>query len=161
NGGLVHLEVFLRTQADTPILEASTPECRGPRDLLVYQRAFDHILTEVSGRSRAALARRGFAGRIAFGKNNRDSKGVGYGCHENYLVHEETRFWTRALAVLAAPVICFLLLPSLLFLFLVLVGVVLATIFAYLLPRQFEAIRRFWLNRFPRTKEKVRAAYFV
>ncbi len=69
NGGLVHLEIYLRTQGDTPILEISTPECRSPRDVLTYSRAYDAILEETSRRSSAPLAAAGFAGRLAFGKS--------------------------------------------------------------------------------------------
>ena len=86
NGGLIHLEIFLREQADTPILEVATPECASPEDLVVYQRAFDRILATASDRSWKALRNKGFEGRILFGKNNIDSRGTGYGCHENYLV---------------------------------------------------------------------------
>lgn len=161
NGGLVHLEVFLRTQADTPIIEAATPECRTPRDFLTYQRAFDHILTEVSVHSLAGLRRRGFNGRIAFGKNNRDARGVGYGCHENYLVHQETGLRDRLLLLLSAPLVLACLLPSALFLVVVLAGAILASAFQRRFPGAALALRRSFLRRFPRLKEHFRAWYFI
>jgi proteasome accessory factor A len=86
NGGLAHLEFFLHEQADTPILELATPECASARELTLYQRAFDALLGSASDRSWKALLKHGFQGRLLFGKNNLDSRGSGYGCHENYLV---------------------------------------------------------------------------
>ena len=66
NGGLVHLEIFLRNPSDVPILEVATPECRSPWDLLIYSRAYDEILEETSRRSSALLELQGYRGRIAF-----------------------------------------------------------------------------------------------
>ncbi|HVR74054.1 MAG TPA: proteasome accessory factor PafA2 family protein, partial [Planctomycetota bacterium] len=105
NGGLVHMESYIRRPADAPILEASTPECRSPWDLLLYSRAFDTILEETSRRSELLLARHGYAGRLVFGKNNRDPRGVGYGCHENYLVYSRATPRERVLRLAAAPLI--------------------------------------------------------
>lgn len=105
NGGLVHLEAFVRRQADVPILEVATPECRSPRDALVYSRAFDEILEETSRRSREALRAHGYRGAIAFGKTNSDPRGVGLGCHENYLVRSPPTASTYALAALFLPVL--------------------------------------------------------
>jgi hypothetical protein len=103
NGGLVHLEIFLRNPSDVPILEVATPECRSPWDLLVYSRAYDEILEETSRRSAALLELQGYRGRIAFGKNNRDSFGVGYGCHENYLVYSSPTTYEKVLWILTMP----------------------------------------------------------
>jgi len=161
NGGLVHLEIFLRRQADTPILEASTPECRSPRDLLAYQRAFDSILTEVSEKSRARMQEHGIAGRIAFGKNNRDVQGVGYGCHENYLVHQKTGSFDRLLVLLGVPLICLLLVPAILFVLAVILVVVVGSSLAYFFPRLTREIRKFGERKFPRAREQARAKYFL
>jgi hypothetical protein len=106
NGGLAHLEIALDQQEDVPILEVCTPECRSPQDLVEYSRAYDEILEETSRRSEPLLARYGFAGRLAFGKNNRDAAGTGFGCHENYAVYTRRRGsgpgpWRLALLPLA------------------------------------------------------------
>ncbi len=112
NGGLVHMEVFLRDQGDTPILEAATPECRSPWDLLVYSRAFDRLLDRVSRLSAAALADRGWAGRLAFGKNNLDSRDVGFGCHENYLVHHSSTKREKLAYLATLPALVVSLIPA-------------------------------------------------
>lgn len=113
NGGLLHMEAFNRIQADVPILEAATPECRSPWDLLTYSRAFDAILEDASRRSREALGRLGYRGAIAFGKNNLDSKGTSFGCHENFLVRSPPTPWTRISAALLGPLLFALFLPGL------------------------------------------------
>jgi len=105
NGGLVHLEIFLQTQADAPILEVCTPECRNPWDLLTYSRAYDEILEETSRRSEIALRKHGYKGRIAFGKNNLDARGVGFGCHENYLVHTRQTRLQQIIRALCTPLL--------------------------------------------------------
>lgn len=114
NGGLVHMELYLGNQADTPILEVGTPECASPRDLLIYQRAFDRILAVASDQMWAALRQHGYRGRIAFGKNNLDSRGVGYGCHENYLVRFKPGRLDLTLIALALPLLLALASPWLL-----------------------------------------------
>ncbi len=126
NGGLAHLELFLYEQEDTPILELSTPECSNPRDLLAYQRAFDDLLVDVSERSVGALAEAGYRGRLAFGKNNLDSRGVGYGCHENYLTNQRLPWPLALLFVLGAPFILLVALPWLLLLLTLLLLVLVA-----------------------------------
>ncbi len=161
NGGLIHFEIFLRTQEDTPILEAATPECRTPRDLLTYQRAFDEILTEISRASRAALLCRGWAGRIAFGKNNRDSRGAGYGCHENYFVREEPRLRDKLLFISAAPFLAILLVPAFFFLLLILAVVLIAAIGTRAFPELARWLRRVRERWMPHLRETLRACYFI
>jgi hypothetical protein len=146
NGGLVHVEIFLRTPADCPIIEAATPETRSPWDLVVYSRAFDRILEEASRRSAVLLSRQGFPGRLAFGKSNRDVRGVGFGCHENYLVHLPPRRSTYAAALLAFPFLLAALLPFLL-LVAVLLLLVLALVAAALVVRRLLPPVAFWAER--------------
>jgi proteasome accessory factor A len=123
NGGLVHLEIFLHSQADAPILEVCTPECRNAWDLLTYSRAYDELLEETSRRSQPALLEHGYKGRIAFGKNNLDARGVGFGCHENYLVHTRQTRLQRAVQALCAPLLLLSYFPVfLLFVFVVALG---------------------------------------
>ncbi|MDP9342903.1 MAG: proteasome accessory factor PafA2 [Actinomycetota bacterium] len=69
--------------------EYSTPECAGPRDLVVHDKAGERILE----RSLAEVQRILPPGqRLAIYKNNTDGKGNSYGCHENYLVDRATPF---------------------------------------------------------------------
>jgi proteasome accessory factor A len=80
NGGAVRFErnPFFNWRAASGLVEGATPECRGPRQLLRYQRAQDALL------SRAAVASGGDDGDAALLKNNQDPFGNVYGCHENY-----------------------------------------------------------------------------
>lgn len=80
NGGAVRFErnPFFNWRAASGLVEGATPECRGPRQLLRYQRAQDALL------SRAAVASGGDDGDAALLKNNLDPFGNPYGCHENY-----------------------------------------------------------------------------
>src|SRR5437016_7883777 len=69
--------------------EYSTPECAGPRDLVVHDKAGERILE----RSLEELHRVLPPGqRVAIYKNNSDGKGNSYGTHENYLVDRATPF---------------------------------------------------------------------
>jgi Pup amidohydrolase len=69
--------------------EYSTPECAGPRELVVHDKAGERIL------ERSLLAMQDVLApgqRVAIYKNNTDGKGNSYGCHENYLVDRRTPF---------------------------------------------------------------------
>src|SRR5512134_1122471 len=69
--------------------EYSTPECAGPRDLVIHDKAGERILE----RSLRELERAMPGGqRIAVYKNNSDGKGNSYGTHENYLVDRAVPF---------------------------------------------------------------------
>jgi proteasome accessory factor A len=77
NGGGLKLERLpLYTVPTAGLVEGATPECRGPGQLLLYQRAQDALL------SRAAAASSG--GEALLLKNNHDGNGHYFGCHENY-----------------------------------------------------------------------------
>jgi Pup amidohydrolase len=69
--------------------EYSTPECAGPRDLVIHDKAGERIL-EASLNHAAELLPPGE--RISVYKNNTDGKGNSYGCHENYLVDRKAPF---------------------------------------------------------------------
>ncbi|MBI4600582.1 MAG: proteasome accessory factor PafA2 family protein [Planctomycetes bacterium] len=163
NGGLAHLEICLQGQHDTPILEMCTPECRGPHDLLLYARAGDAILEETSRRSEERLRFGGHEGRIAFGKSNRDARGVGFGCHENYLVHRKATRTEQALVALAMPLLFACYLPV----FLVFVAVLVLS-FAWLALTRLPALEglaartaRWLAARAPWVPRACRGAYFV
>ncbi len=71
--------------------EYSTPECAGPRELVIHDKAGERILE----RSLHEVARTGpGSARIAIYKNNSDGKGNSYGTHENYLVDRAVPFGT-------------------------------------------------------------------
>ena len=124
NGGLIHLELYVQRQSDTPIIEVATPECSNPDDLVVYQRAFDQILATASDRSWRAFSGHGYRGRIAFGKNNLDSRTTGYGCHENYLVRHDPRWYETLLILLSLPLLALLASPWILCIVLFIVAMV-------------------------------------
>jgi proteasome accessory factor PafA2 len=69
--------------------EYSTPECAGPRALVVHDRAGERILERSLDTVRELLQ---VGERLAIFKNNTDGKGNSYGCHENYLVDRQTPF---------------------------------------------------------------------
>jgi len=88
------------------LFEAATPECRGPAQVLLYQRAQDALLTQA-----VTLAQRGIEGEppasdIGLLKNCRDAAGNVYGAQESYEVPiargPRLLAWRLALA-LAAP----------------------------------------------------------
>src|SRR5207245_8812828 len=78
NGGAVWFERG-RLFAQSGLVEGSTPECRGPRQLLICQRAQDRLLAETTRQAAAG-------GEFSLIKNCRDSRGRAYGAQENYEV---------------------------------------------------------------------------
>jgi proteasome accessory factor A len=75
-GGSVWFE-YLPPHDESGLIEGSTPECRGPRQLLTYQRAQDRLLAE-------AAERASHEGEFCLLKNDRDARGNVYGAQENY-----------------------------------------------------------------------------
>src|SRR5262245_6748369 len=71
NGGGVRFDrnTLFTLWPSAGVVEGATPECRGPSQLLQYQRAQDVLL------SRAAAASGAPDGEATLIKNNRDSKG--------------------------------------------------------------------------------------
>jgi proteasome accessory factor PafA2 len=69
--------------------EYSTPECAGPRELVVHDKAGELVLERSMDAVQAMLPP---GERIAVYKNNTDGKGNSYGTHENYLVDRRTPF---------------------------------------------------------------------
>lgn len=70
--------------------EYATAECRTPSDVVAQDRAGDTIVQSMADRANAALADRGVAARLHVVKNNLDSAGATFGCHENYQVERAT-----------------------------------------------------------------------
>ncbi len=66
--------------------EYATPECDSPLEAVTHDKAGERIVEELVVSAEMRLAEEGIAGRISLFKNNTDSAGNSYGCHENYLV---------------------------------------------------------------------------
>src|SRR4051794_28137450 len=66
--------------------EYATPECDNVVDLVVHDKAGERILEGLLIDADRRLREEGIAGEIYLFKNNTDSAGNSYGCHENYLV---------------------------------------------------------------------------
>jgi proteasome accessory factor A len=66
--------------------EYATPECDSAADLVAHDKAGERILEGLLVDADRRLREEGIAGDIYLFKNNTDSAGNSYGCHENYLV---------------------------------------------------------------------------
>lgn len=65
--------------------EYATAECDSIDDVVVHDKAGERILEQLLGSAEERLADEGIRGTIHLFKNNTDSAGNSYGCHENYL----------------------------------------------------------------------------
>src|SRR6202142_3168952 len=72
--------------------EYATPECDNVLDLVAHDKAGERILEGLLLDADRRLREEGIAGDIYLFKNNTDSAGNSYGCHENYLVEREGDF---------------------------------------------------------------------
>src|SRR6187397_2788193 len=72
--------------------EYATPECDSIRDLVVHDKAGERILEGLVQSAEQRLREEGIRGEVFLFKNNTDSAGNSYGCHENYLVEREGDF---------------------------------------------------------------------
>jgi proteasome accessory factor A len=72
--------------------EYATPECDSILDLVVHDKAGERILEGLLVDADRRLREEGIAGDIYLFKNNTDSAGNSYGCHENYLVGRHGEF---------------------------------------------------------------------
>ena len=66
--------------------EYATPECDSVVDLVAHDKAGERTLEGLLVDAERRLREEGIAGDIYLFKNNTDSAGNSYGCHENYLV---------------------------------------------------------------------------
>jgi len=66
--------------------EYCTPECDDIADLVAHDKAGERILEGLMVDADRRLRQDGIAGDVYLFKNNTDSAGNSYGCHENYLV---------------------------------------------------------------------------
>ncbi|MDG1411523.1 MAG: Pup--protein ligase [Acidimicrobiales bacterium] len=66
--------------------EYATPECDSIHDLVVHDKAGERILEQLLTSAEDRLSDEGVHGDIYLFKNNTDSAGNSYGCHENYCI---------------------------------------------------------------------------
>jgi len=72
--------------------EYATPECDSIFDVVAHDRAGERILEGLVESAEQRLAEEGIRGQIYLYRNNTDSAGNSYGCHENYLIQRSTDF---------------------------------------------------------------------
>jgi proteasome accessory factor A len=72
--------------------EYATPECDTTEDLVAHDKAGERILESLVGAAEARLRDEGVRGVVYLFKNNTDSAGNSYGCHENYLTSRRDDF---------------------------------------------------------------------
>jgi len=72
--------------------EYATAECDDFIELLAQDRAGERILEGLSIEAEERLVQEGIFGDVYLFKNNTDSAGNSYGCHENYLIDRSTDF---------------------------------------------------------------------
>ena len=72
--------------------EYATPECDVISDLVAHDKAGERILDHLVAGAEARLREEGIRGVIYLFKNNTDSAGNSYGCHENYLTSRRDDF---------------------------------------------------------------------
>ncbi|GAA4726279.1 Pup--protein ligase [Isoptericola chiayiensis] len=72
--------------------EYATAECDDVRQLVAYDRGGERILEGLVADAQQRLEHEGLPGKVHLFKNNTDSAGNSYGCHENYLVRRQGDF---------------------------------------------------------------------
>lgn len=72
--------------------EYATPECDKLVDVVTHDKAGERILEGLVGSAAQRLEEENIRGEIYLFKNNTDSAGNSYGCHENYLVSRHKDF---------------------------------------------------------------------
>ena len=69
--------------------EYATPECDSVREAIAHDKAGERILEQLLQSAEEKLHEEGIEGDIHLFRNNTDSAGNSYGCHENYLTPRE------------------------------------------------------------------------
>lgn len=85
NGGRLYLDVGAHP-------EYATAECANLTDLLIQDGAGTALLTQMAKEANQRLAQTPGKPRLHLLKNNLDSEGNSFGCHENYLLHRDAKF---------------------------------------------------------------------
>lgn len=80
--------------------EYATPECDTPLQAVQHDKAGERILEDLVRAAEERLQDEGIAGEISLFKNNTDSAGNSYGCHENYLTTRVGEFQKLADALI-------------------------------------------------------------
>lgn len=80
--------------------EYATAECDDLVQLITHDKAGERILEGLLVDAESRLHEEGIAGDIYLFKNNTDSAGNSYGCHENYLVSRQGEFQRLAESIL-------------------------------------------------------------
>ncbi len=101
NGGAFYYE-FLPHAYQGGLIEGATPECHGPGELLLYQRAQESLLIRAIPLAESSLADDGWPGSIGLIKNCRDAEGHTYGAQENYEAEVASGVGLFALRAVAA-----------------------------------------------------------
>jgi len=90
-----HVEVEARTVLEEDVARAAPrdhPPEQIARDLVVHDKAGERILEQLLTFAEHRLREEGIRGVIYLFKNNTDSAGNSYGCHENYLTSRRDDF---------------------------------------------------------------------
>ncbi len=85
NGGRLYLDVGAHP-------EYATAEADSLWDLLAQDRAGGELLQDMAAEATENLQQTGVPGRLHLFRNNADSDGNSFGCHENYLLHRRRDF---------------------------------------------------------------------
>jgi proteasome accessory factor A len=93
NGGRLYLDSGLHP-------EYATPEADSASELVTHDKAGEHIIRDLVLRVRTLLREHRAAGSVLAFKNNTDTAGNSYGCHENYLVPRDVPFGHLAAALI-------------------------------------------------------------
>lgn len=93
NGARMYLDVGAHP-------EYATAECSRIGELVANDRAGDELFAELTEHANRALQCEKIGGTIHLIRNNIDTSGASYGCHENYLVHRSREFRARLDALL-------------------------------------------------------------
>lgn len=89
----VFLENGARLYLDTGFHpEYATPECDDVTELVIHDKAGERVVEDLLQQAEKRLREDGISGHILLFKNNTDSAGNSYGCHENYLVSRDVSF---------------------------------------------------------------------
>ena len=72
--------------------EYATPECDNVLELVTHDKAGERIIERLSITAEKKMRVDGFFGKISVFKNNTDTPGNTYGCHENYLMDRRVSF---------------------------------------------------------------------
>jgi len=80
--------------------EYATAECDDIVQLVTHDKAGERVLEGLVADAQTRLAEEGIGGEIYLFKNNTDSAGNSYGCHENYLITRAGEFGSIADALI-------------------------------------------------------------